>query len=231
MSTSLGVLGALVALLLLGVGAVPAAAEGSDRVGHQIALSADGVHFDRSLAHPLFDPATRWVPGDVRRSHFWVRNQAGGPGDLSIVLIPGRRMGLDTEFLRIESRAGDGPWRSISGIAETSVVDNLTVAANGQTRITIRVRMSPQAPRATMLRSADLNLLVTLTDASVSSPGNGPENPGGELPDTGTTVPWFVLPVGVLLMALGLFLLVGARRSERDNEPDPWESHHGHTQI
>ena len=71
------VAGALLALAYAG----PARASG------EVLVSNTDSGFAETLAQPLFDPALRWVPGDVRSATFYVQNNTADPAALSLSVI------------------------------------------------------------------------------------------------------------------------------------------------
>lgn len=175
-----------------------------------IGLSPDGVHWSGSLARPLFDPAVRWVPGDVRTARFWVRNQHPDAGDLTVDLERVRRAELlDSGWLDVSARAGAAPWTAVhdgGGLAELLDADDL--ASGDPVRVEVRVRMGRDAPNGTMVLSTDLDLRVTIVDADAVAPAVG------ALPDTGTAVPPWLPPLALGLVATGGWLVLRRRRDE-----------------
>lgn len=211
------VLCCLLATLVLAA-AGPAAADGSVRGGQpNIGLSRDGIHFRADLELSLFDSPSRWVPGDVRSSSFWVRNQAGEPGDLTIDLVSDRSGELfDSGFLDVAARTGDGPWRSVRSGESMRLVSQRGVPAEAAVPVSVRVTLDPEADDATMDLAAELDFDVTMTDSRASAAGGGDHGPGGLLPDTGAATGRWVLPLGlVLLLAGGVALRSHAPASTR----------------
>lgn len=202
----------------------PAAAE--DNLG----LSLDGVHWHAGLAEPLFDPAVRWVPGDVRTSRFLVRNDAADPADLALDLL--RRSDdalIETGWLRVSARAGSGSWTTIAASGTHRLVDEDRIAAGSVVPLQVRVALAPSAPNGTQVLGSDLDLRVTLTDSRANAHngdnGDNGEGPDQALPDTGLALPWWEVPLGLLLVLGGLLLLAARRRNtEPTDSPDPTDT-------
>lgn len=204
------------AMLLWVAIASPASAD--DRAGaahREVGLSADGTHYADALDRPLFDPQVRWVPGDERRSTFWVRNQAGSAGDLTVDLTARSRSTLfDSGYLRIAARAGHGPWHVVSGGESLRLLTRQDLPAKAEVPVTLRVTLAPGAPNGTMVLATDLDLRVTLSDVratgGAAGPGSG-HGPHGFLPSTGSSASWWLVPVGLLLLLSGVLLLTRRR--------------------
>jgi hypothetical protein len=204
------------ALLLSTPGPASAGDPASQRT--DVGLSVDGVHYQGDLDGPLFDPLARWVPGEVRRSSFWVRNQASGPGDLTVDLLArSPRTLIDSGYLSIAARAGDGPWRAVETGGAMRLFTTRDLPSKAELPVTVRITLSPDAHNGTMVLATALDLRVTLTDARASGnaggPGgsDGPEGPGGLLPGTGSPTSWWLLPLGLLLVAGGASQLARRR--------------------
>jgi len=219
------VVASTLAALVLSVAGPAAADDGSDAQRQQVGLSLDGVHYQHDIDQPLFDPALRWVPGDVRRSSFWVRNQAVEPGDLTIdVLALGRKPLLDSRYLSISARTGDGPWQTMGSDKSMHLLTQKNVPANSAVPVTVQVALAPEATNGTMLLATDLDFGVTLTDARATAAGGGsvdhPDGPGGLLPDTGSSASWWALPLALLLLLVGV-LVLSRRRPADLLDPGP----------
>ncbi len=182
--------------------AVPGAAAAADEIG----LSRDGRTWSAELAEPLFDPAFRWVPGDVETASFLVRNQAADTGDLTIDVI-GTRVDtlLETGDLEVATRAGDGDWVAVSEPG-THRLSRTTVAAGAQERVDVRVSFDPASTNASQLTQLALRFTVRLSDSRAGSDAGA-----GLLPDTGAP-----RVAGLLVVAVGAVVggLVLASRKE-----------------
>lgn len=203
----------------------------------ELGFSVDGRQWQPRLTDPLFDPALRWVPGDVRTARFLVRNEAPDTGAMTVDVVRARRTSLiESGFLRVTARAGDGPWTPLDDGDVSRLVDDHLVDSGRPVAVQVRVAMDADAPNGTMVLSTDLDFRVTLRDAlAVSSGGSGGsgENPGpggtdvlgdrggpgGTIPDGGSSVPPWLPPLALGLVGAGTWLVV-RRRVDEDDDPD-----------
>ena len=241
--------------LALGLAASPSQADDAaqpDRNALQVSL--DGVTWTESIRQPLFDPAVRWVPGDIRTARFFVRNAKPESGDLRVVLErPTRDALLDTGFLSVAARAGDGPWTEIESGGRHELIDGAAVESLEEEIVFLRASLAADAPNGTMVLATDLDLTLTLTQEGIvddatsedddendggngngnGDGGNGDDGTGqdgsgnptnadgtgsGDLPDTGSPLRPWVLPLAFLLLASGA-VLVARRRVEEEDPP------------
>ena len=206
------------AAALTGAGpAAPASAAG------ELGLSPDGVTWSTALPGPIFDPAFRWVPGDVETGVFYIRNQSSEAGVLDLTMLGGQVTDLiDTGDLTVETRVGAGAFTAVETAGPHLLVEAAPVPAGGVRRIAVRVSFDPASTNESQDMALDLRFQVRLSqDSSVAAPtdpsgdGDGGDDvagPGGDLPATGSGVhPWMFLVSG-LSIALGVLL---ARRSSR----------------
>lgn len=227
-----------VVLCLLGGGAVASVAQGDDDKAqvdrNALAVSIDGITWTESITQPLFDPEARWVPGEVQTSQFYVRNNKPERGALSLVLErPAREALLDSGFLTIAARADDGPWVEVASGGRTELIDSERVRSQEAVAVELRASLDVEAPNTTMVLDTDLEITLRLTQAGVvadatstdgphdpSSPGD-PDNSNGTadgvLPDTGSPLRPWVLPLALLFLGGGAVLI--ARRDE-DEQPE-----------
>lgn len=238
---------AVLVAVLLGA-AAPASA--ADRIG----LSRDGEHWSSSLEGPLFDPALRWVPGDVWTTRFYVRNQAGSAGDAAIEV--GRLRGsslLDAGDLRVKARAGSGPWSDVVEGSDQELLSHDDIPVGAVVPVEIRARLPYGSPfNASMRLASAVDLRVVLSDARADGrtsrdgrgrgtdddragdvDGTDGESTGtatdaatdasttGSLPDTGTRVPAWTIPLGLVLSVLGGLVLAGRRGPRHSLVPLP----------
>ena len=195
----------------------PASADDTAGKGtrQDVGVSLDGTHYEESLDAPLFDPRVRWVPGDVRTTDIWVRNQADEAGDLTIDLVPQARQNLfDSGHLTVSARAGTGPWMTVREGEPLRLLARKDVPSRAEVPVTVRVTLAPEAPNGTMVLATDFDLEVTLVDARASGSDGDHDGPGGLLPATGSPTSWWVLPLGLLLLAGGA-LMLARRESSR----------------
>lgn len=197
-------LAALVVTVALGA---PAGAEnGAD--GREVTISLDGEYYQQETSDPLFDPSFRWVPGDVRISRFWVRNEADEAGDLTIDLVPRERTDLfRSGYLTVSARAGRGTWTTARSDTELRLLSAKDLPSRAAVPVSIRVSVAADAPNGTMVLGTDFDFRVTLADARAGGPDGTTDDPSGSLPDTGASTSWWVVPLGLLLVAAGALLL------------------------
>lgn len=190
---------------------VPASAD--PRIG----LSADGRSYADSLTGPLFDPAVRWVPGDVRTGTLWVRNESGETADLAVTLdAPALAGPLARGELSITGRAGDGESAPVAAVPATvAAVPDLAPGAS--VPLELRVAMAAGADESTFGLTGDLGLQVRLTGTAGDGGGRVAgvaDGLGDELAATGTTVRGWVVVLGLLAVGAGAVVL-GPRRAAR----------------
>lgn len=215
---------AATALLVL----VPAAAHAAE---DRLALSSDGVTWHDTLTDPIFGTDVQWVPGDVRSAAFYVRNQGDGPGTLDVDVVRTTTDALlDTGYLTISARAGDGAWTPTDEDGVHALVEGASIADGARVRVQVRAALAADAPNGTMLLASDLNFRVRLTDAAATEPTDGTTGPNGGdnadggdggdgtslLPATGSGLRQGLVWLGLALTGLGAFLMT--RRRERRTE-------------
>ncbi len=206
--------GALTGALLV-AGLLPAAAD--PRIG----LSQDGRSFAEQLTEPLFDPAVRWVPGDVRTETLWVRNDSGQSADLIVTLDAPALAGLlASGDVEISSRVRGSEAVVEALPATVAAAEGLT--AGEAVPVELTVTMAGRADDSTMRVLGGLDLRVRLTEASLVAPLDPAGPPGGpvggdagDLASTGMTVPAWVAALGLLAVGLASMLLAGRDRSAR----------------
>lgn len=164
-------------LLLLAV--VPAPAASADDPDPAVQVSSDGLSWSSDLATPLFDPAVRWVPGDVRTSTFFVRN--GSPHDAVLRLEPkdSRTGSLTAQgVVLLDARTDGGQWHRLTVDAESGRLNPTALPAGEVTRVDVRAELDPAATNSAQDRAANLSFVLRLSDALAEPQGTG---------DTGTT--------------------------------------------
>ena len=112
--------GALLALAYAG----PARASG------EVLVSNTDSGFAETLAEPLFDPALRWVPGDVRSATFYVRNNTADPAGLSLSVID-EDAGelLDSGALHVRVSSGGTRWSPDPRVPSRTMRSEVLLAA------------------------------------------------------------------------------------------------------
>jgi hypothetical protein len=196
-------LGLVPLVLLAGLTLAPPA-----YAGDQLQVSADGVHWSDHLDAPLFNPAVRWVPGDVRVADFWVRSRAGDRGRLTLAVSTTDPDGLLARGdIGLVARADTGQWQALDVDGRTELTG---VPAGGDARVQVRARFASTATNGSRHDRLPITFRATLTEASAE---DGTPGGSGVLPDTGSAVPGWLLPLAGLATAVGLVLW---RRSDPD---------------
>lgn len=186
----------VISLLLLGGG--PAAA--SDELG----LSRDGTTWAPDLSDPLFEAAVRWVPGDSRTASFYVRNQSGQAGTLSLDILGTATDSLmQTGDLSVEAHGAGGDWTPVTEPGTHRLLSAGQVPSSATRRVDVTVTFDPASSNQSQVRSLDLALQVRLIqDVEDNTPGDDASDDGlGLLPDTGGPSPWTVaIAAGLVLV-------------------------------
>lgn len=193
-----------VTLLLAAASSTPATAAG------ELGLSVDQVHWSSTISTPLFDDSMRWVPGDSENATFFIRNQGGSTGVLTIDIL-GSSVGdlIDSGDLHITAKGGGGEWTSVSASGRRRLLTAPDVADGRVVPILVDVSFDSTSDNQTQVRSSALAFLVTLTE---SVPGDGT----GTLPGTGAPEVCFFAALSAILLGTGLSFVT--RRSEPKRE-------------
>lgn len=222
----------VLAFALLAVPAAPASA--ADEIG----LSRDGQTWSSTLTDPLFDSGVTWVPGDVRRVSFWVRNRASTSAVISAtVLAAGDRL-ISDEHVVLRART-NGAWIPLKNGKTSRQLTDATISAGGKVKVTLEAAFDPASTNVSQTQSTHLTLGVRLTEAAsaVSSDAGGdpgrwsPAAPvedadqdfGGDgiadwLPQTGANLPLTIIWLAVLATAAGGGFLAAARSRPEKKE-------------
>lgn len=202
------------ALLLLS--ALPVLAAAPAGAAEELQVSADGVHWGRTLGQPLFDPAVRWVPGDERTATFSVRNRADDRGHLTIQVHTSDPDGLlaDGDVL-LAAQVDPGGWQPLTGPGDR--VDLAAVPSGRTAEVSVRARLRPGAANLTQGAGVPLRFEVILSEARRNDAPevDGPNVDG--LPDTGAPVLRWWLGLAAVAIGGGLALI---RRSRHDDTTD-----------
>ena len=191
------------------------------RAADELGLSADGVTWSPSLNQPLFDSSQLWVPGDSETARFYVRNQGGTPADLTIDILGSTTSDLfDTGDLHVTATGGGGNWVTVSERGEHRLLTRPDLSDGAAVPIDVTVVLDADSTNVSQFRSAELDFRVTLTEVvaggtgtdggSTDDDGSG----GSPLPGIGSTVSGWFLPVGALLLGLGLALVFAPAQRE-----------------
>lgn len=186
----------------------------------ELMLSWDRQTWTTDLAGPVFDPASRWVPGDARTRGFWVRSAATEPARLSVrVEVDDRDDLLADGDLSLQLRVGQEPWSGLTPVPGGYRVDS-RLAADAVTRVQVRVSFDPAAPNRSQRDRLALDFRIRLTDAGSTPDDDGPDDGSPDdpddrgLPDTGAPLlGWLILLAGA---ALGVGLALMRRKDEKE---------------
>ena len=220
-------LGRLLGVLLLASFTAPSAAHADEVIG----LSWDQKNWSSKLAGSLFDPAVRWVPGDVRTAAFHVRNQAGDGATVAIAVeSTDRDRLLRDDDINLEARVRGTDWVELERTGERFRINESVLRAGETTRVQVRATFDPAATNQSQRSELQMRFRVVLSDAD-AAPGGigaGPDGTddaerddtvtGGVLPNTGAPqVGWLILLAG-LMLGVGLAML---RRREEESDGTP----------
>lgn len=183
---------------------VPADAE--DR----LVLSGDGMTWAPDITTPLLDPDLVWVPGDVMTGTLYARNVSDDDASAAVTVhLDGGPDGAGdplVDELDLRVRTGDGPWTD----GPTSAITDL--APGEEVPIGIEVGFDPAATNVTQRRTAQLDVVVTLS--AVGSDGGGQGGPGSAGPDRLPRTGADLLLAAVLAaggIVVGILMRKGAR--------------------
>ncbi|GAA0189544.1 hypothetical protein GCM10008944_01010 [Cytobacillus oceanisediminis] len=197
----------------------PVGAHAADEIG----ISRDGTSWSSNLDEPLFDPGLRWVPGDTRTSSFFVRNQ--GPSG-SAITIEVRSLDSDElladDDIRLRARAAEGAWVDLRNEVTSTRLTEKTIEQGAAVRVDVNATFDEASTNQSQVGRLAIAFRVRLADAAAGEPGDDLDGAGpsagdtvGDLPDTGSPTPrWIVL--GGLGLALVGVLLASRLRVDRE---------------
>jgi hypothetical protein len=202
---------------LLGALASPAGASATTvgDPGGDVVVSSDGVSWGPQLPAPLFDPSSRWVPGDVRTVSFYVRNRGASSASLRIEgrdAVTGEL--TDERAVTLFARADGGRWQRLRIGAMSEPLNVVAVPVGRVSRVEVRALFEPAADNHSKEETADLTFVVGLEDATATGSGGGDLVVTGHLPGTGAPEILAPLGTGAALVGAGI-ALVGRRRVRR----------------
>lgn len=180
--------------------------DGSDN----LALSLDGHTWRHAITTPLFAPATRWVPGDVRTERFFVRNDGPTGAGLTVAARVRDAHGLYAgDRLRLQVQTAGGEWARLRTGPVGTRIGHLHRSAS--TRVRVRARFVGGAGNPTMERNFSFRLAVRLTQGPRDA---APDDDGGALPDTGAPDLTIAAALALLLLTGGVVLTTRDSRKE-----------------
>lgn len=158
----------------------PAAAHADD----ELSLSLDGATWTPDITAPLFDPAMRWVPGDVETATFFVRNNAPQGARLDVTLRPdGQESLLDDGWVSVVVRTPAREGEATTGPGPSTVLVDAPVPGSQVVPVEVEVTFDEDAPNGTRLRSASLGFDVVLTQTQEIGGGSEEDPDGPDGPD------------------------------------------------
>lgn len=186
--------------------AAPAQAAG------ELGLSVDGLTWAPSISTPLFDSSMTWVPGDTESVTFFLRNQGGSTGNLTVDVI-GSKAGelLDSGDLHITATGGGGDWVVVSDSGLHRLLTALNIPDEAVTPITVRATFDASSHNTTQLTEANVRFLATLSQAS--DVGGDAE---GLLPDTGAPDLRMYVVLSAILLGTGLGFVTRRNQQQRE---------------
>lgn len=199
-------LGRLVCMtvILASTPAAPALAAG------ELGLSLDGHLWTQSISTPLFDRSFRWVPGDSQTETFFVRNQGGSRGDLTVDIISTTASSLiESGDLHVTAKGGGGAWTTVSQGGTHRLLTEADVADGQVNAIKVTVSLDSTSINNTQLLASELTFRITLRESAASGSN-------AVLPDTGAPNLLLFLALSALFVGAGLGLVT--RRSETTRE-------------
>lgn len=198
-----------------------------------LSVNADGP-WSKNLTSPLFDPALRWVPGDVQTRTFYARNGSRDQATLRLRLEPSVQDLYDSGQLSVQLRADEGDWSEL----DTGWTAPDDMSPGDITQVDIRVEfvnpgyvnnaaqelvfvfrvlthLTYQGPDKPEPSSSTSPTLVDGEDRANAGFG-GPAN----IARTGGGLPEWVIPSGFGAIVTGFVLLLLVRRKKDEEEKE-----------
>lgn len=188
------------------------------RADDELTVSWDGEDWSSSLDRSLFDPETRWVPGDTRTTQFYVRNNASDRGDLTVTvesLDPDHL--LRSDDIRLEARLGTRKWIALERTGEAFRLATVGLLAAGEERIRVRASFDPAATNSSQHSQLRLTFRVTLSEARAAGEDGPDSHNGAPLPNAGGLLPAWPLAGAAIAVGIGL-ALIRRGREERHGQ-------------
>ncbi len=202
----------------------------------ELGLSWDGRTWLEQLSEPMFDPAARWVPGDVGTKAFHVRNQSESGANLNIAVVTRDDDGLlRHEDIGLSARVGAGDWVDLKRTDKNFKLNSDALPVGESRKVDVRAHFDFASPNRSQRKQLALQFRVVLSDAKVSpddfegpgdvngepivpvDPGNVDDDSKGPLPNTGApAVGWFIIAGGIAI-GIGLALIKRRKREEPEH--------------
>ncbi|MCL3836923.1 hypothetical protein [Aeromicrobium duanguangcaii] len=195
----------------------------------EIGVSRDGRNWSATLTEPLFDPDTRWVPGDTRTVSFFVRNQASSHARLvaTVRSDDGDDLWSDGHVtLRARVR---GAWFPLHNGRPSADLTLESLRPGTAVRVDVRAGLDPASTNAEQASRLNLTFGLRLTDADEGVAGATAEadgatgsgrsdGPDGWLSRTGTSAPAILIWLAAAATAAGAaFMAAGRREGEEEH--------------
>lgn len=222
--------------LALGVGATPATAAPVD-----VLLSTDGVTFSSAPSEGMFDDLGLLVPGESMSSSLWVRNPTPTTTVLRVSarepIFPSAAFAGGVTMTVWDSGTGTTRSTTLGALARCDIlVPSQPMAAGATIRLDVTFTMADLTSSVGQNQQASLGLMVAMRDGEAgsfaasacddegvliaSNPSRSNLASNSSRPTTiartGTDLPVPLLIAGGLLLGVGIFLVAGRRRRERD---------------
>ncbi|WP_139204870.1 hypothetical protein [Arthrobacter sp. OV608] len=229
--------GTTAAAAMLGTSAGAARAADSD-----LLLSSDGVIYSQTLARPVFDTTSGFVPGSSSSADIWIRNATTDNAFLSVAALgngPAEELAADLG-LAIHSTLGSTPRTPLGGAGScTDLAIGWALSPGESLRLTFTLDMDRNSSNATRRQSSgfDVRFLLEDQDGSARSgacrasggtvmPGVAtpvplpPPVPGAPLAVTGVPDPWAWALAAVAFLTAGTGILAYIRRNKAGSGSD-----------
>jgi len=223
--------------LALGVGTAPATAAPVD-----VLLSTDGVTFSSALSEGMFDDLGLLVPGESMSSSLWVRNPTPTTTVLRVsardLIFPSVAFAGGVTMTVWDSGTGTTRSATLGALARCDIlVPSQPMAAGATIRLDVTFTMADLTSSVGQNQRAGLGLMVAMRDGEAGSFATSACDDEGVLiasnpstsnlsasnssrpttiAHTGTDLPVPLFIAGGLLLGVGIFLVAGRRRRERD---------------
>lgn len=208
-------------LCMLGIATVATALTAGDPAyadDEHIGLSHDGRTWQPSLRAPVFDPDRRWVPGEIDRKSFYIRNEGPTTARLTVDVVAGGRL---VDDIRLRGRVAGAAWHSLRNGSPSATLTREVLDRDSVTRVDLAIRYRWEASNATQHSSVPLEFVVHLEHAGPTEDGDGggagedtpddsteneADDGAGTLPGAGSAVPAWLLWLAAMLIGAGLAL-------------------------
>ena len=196
----------------------------------EIGVSRDGRRWSGTLTEPLFDPRTRWVPGDTRTVSFYVRNQGRTNARLvaTVRSVAGDRLWSDGHLtLRARVR---GTWFPLRNGQPSGDLTQESLRPGTAVRVDVQAGLDRASTNASQASGLELTFGLRLTEADEGVAGASAEvveageaagsgrsgGSDGWLSRTGASAPAILIWLAAAATAVGAAFLAAGRREGED---------------